>query len=284
MTLAERVLNARKHQKAVTEPRQRQHSVSGISENIAKVISEREHLEHAMEDIQSRKKQAIRALSSDESDASYFRNTPVVSNVSSSPKKSQTNETANRSGIGIVVLNAPSEFRNFAWRRWTARQIDWILGYCFLYVVMVALSYSSGATGVGLGFWKWIARPENAWMDLIITTSVAFFADALVYAIFKNTLGKKICGISVCDKTGHLISSIDYLKRDFRVLIGGYWIFILSIIPFIQQYNRVKVGGATSYDHGYEYQARPTREKTWFDTILIVVVFVLAGVIRILTN
>ena len=282
MTLAERVLNVRRHQKVESELQQPQLSTFSMSENMAKVASERVRLEHALEDIQIRKEHAMKVLSSDVNDVAHFKEQPSSRNESLSPIKSQMDTDAHQDSI--VVLNNPSEFRNFAWRRWTARQLDWILGCCFLYIVMIAMFYCSYVTGVGVGFWKWIARPENGWAYLIITTSVAFFADALVYAIFKNTLGKKICGISICDVAGHRISGVEYLKRDLRVLIGGYWIFILFIFPFMQQYNRVKVGEATSYDQGYKYQARPTRKETWFDTIMIVIVLVLTGIIRSLTK
>ena len=283
MTLAERVLNARRHQKGEPEMPQPQASISSISESKVEVASERVRLEHALRDIQARKERAMGALSSDTRDVAHFREQSASRNESSSPIKSPTNTDVPRDRI--VVLNDPTEFRNFAWRRWTARQLDLILGCCFLGIVLIALGYCSVVTGVGLDFWEWInASPVNAWMFFVITISMSFFADALVYAIFKNTLGKKICGISICDMAGHRISAIDYLKRDFKVLIGGYWIFILSIVPFMQQYSRVKVGDSTSYDKGCEYQARPTRKKTWFEIIRIVIVLVRIVIVRNITK
>ncbi len=175
----------------------------------------------------------------------------------------------------IYSMYKPDEYRNFAWRRWAARWIDFWVGYGIVMILFYGLAYLSGATGIGLGFWKWIAEPEHRIFDYILTTGLAFFSDTLVYSIFRTTIGKKINGISVCDTMGNRIDWKGFLRRDVKVLLRGEWLCIplLSAIAQILQYNRVSKGKPTSYDNGSMYQSRPTRSKTLYDIIIVVAIF-----------
>lgn len=186
----------------------------------------------------------------------------------------------------IYVMSSPEEYRNFAWRRWTARLIDFWLGYGIAIAIFYALGYLSGATNIGLGFWRWIAQPEHKIFDLILTTAIAFFSDALVFSIFRTTLGKTICGVSVCDVSGNRISGSGYLTRDLGVLFLGEFLCIplLCAIAYIIQYNRVSKGSPSSYDEGCVYQARPTRGKAGYDIVLVVLALIAGCVIRALTK
>lgn len=186
----------------------------------------------------------------------------------------------------VYVMTTPEEYRNFAWRRWTARLIDFWVGYVLAMALFYGLAYLSGVTQIGLGFWTWIAQPEHQIIDLVLTTAIAFFSDALVFSIFKTTLGKKICGVSVCDISGHRISGSGYLLRDLNVLFRGECLCIplLCAIAYIIQYNRVAKGAASSYDEGCTYQARPTRGKTGYDIVLVIIVLVVGGAIRAATK
>jgi len=182
----------------------------------------------------------------------------------------------------VYVMTTPEEYRNFAWRRWTARLIDFWLGYVLAMALFYGLAYLSGITKIGLGFWTWIAAPEHQILDLILTTAIAFFSDALVFSIFKTTLGKKICGISVCDLSGNRISGAGYFIRDLNVLLRGECLCIplLCAIAYIVQYNRVGKGAAASYDEGCVFQARPTRGKKGYDLFLVILALIVGGAIR----
>lgn len=186
----------------------------------------------------------------------------------------------------VYVMTTPEEYRNFAWRRWTARLIDFWLGYVLALVLFYMLGYLSGITQIGIGFWTWIAEPEHQILDIILTTAIAFFSDAVVFAIFKTTLGKKICGISVCDLSGNRISESGYFIRDLNVLLRGECLCIplLSTIAYIVQYNRVGKGVAASYDEGCVFQARPTRGKTGYDLFLVILALVVGVAIRAATS
>lgn len=186
----------------------------------------------------------------------------------------------------VYSMSEPAEYRNFAWRRWAARWVDFGVGYGIVMVLFYGLAYLSGATGIALGFWKWIAEPEHQIFYMILTTGLAFFSDALVYSIFKTTLGKKMNGISVCDISGNRIDWKGFLRRDVDVLFRGECLCIplLNAIAGILQYNRVSKGEPTSYDNGCVYQSRPTRGKAAYDILIVIAVFVVGGAIRAATK
>lgn len=199
--------------------------------------------------------------------------------VASFMEVSQSSQTIQENPKGYVyMMTTPEEYRNFAWRRWTARLIDFWLGIWLAAALFLGLKFLSGITQIGLGFWTWIAAPEH----LILFT--AFFSDALVFSIFKTTLGKKICGISVCDLSGNRISRAGYFIRDLKVLLRGNCLLIplLSTIAHIVQYKRVEKGAASSYDEGCVFQARPTRGKRYDDLFLVIFVnfFYIVHIVR----
>lgn len=185
----------------------------------------------------------------------------------------------------VHSMCSPAEYNNFAWRRWTARCIDFQFGFGLAMILFFSLGLFSGVTGIGLEFWEWIAEPEHRAVDYVMTTMLAFFSDSLVFAIFKQTLGKKICGISVCDMAGRRISVIGFLKRDIAVLFRGECLCLplFSAIANIVQYNRVSKGKSASYDEGCVYQSRPTRAKAWYDGVLAVAVLIVSALIRAMT-
>ena len=200
--------------------------------------------------------------------------------VASFMEVSQSSQTIQENPKGYVyMMTTPEEYRNFAWRRWTARLIDFWLGLWLVLALFYGLSFFNGITQIGLGFWTWmIAAPEHLILGIVLgivlTSATAFFSDALVFSIFETTLGKKICGISVCDLSGNRISRAGYFMRDLNVLFRGNCLLIplLSTIAHIVQYKRVEKGAASSYDEGCVFQARPTRGKKYYDLFLVIFV------------
>lgn len=203
--------------------------------------------------------------------------------VASFMEVSQSSQTIRENPKDYVyMMTTPEEYRNFAWRRWTARMIDFWLGNMLAVALFYGLGILSGITQIGLGFWTWIAAPEHQILDIVLTSAIAFFSDALVFSIFKTTLGKKLCGISVCDLSGNRISGAGYFIRDLNVLLRGECLLIpiLSTIALIVQYNRVGKGAASSYDEGCVFQARPTRGKKYYDLFLVILVIIVGSAIR----
>lgn len=159
------------------------------------------------------------------------------------------------------------ERRNYAWRRWTARAIDFYCGFALVFVFYYFLAVLSGITGIGLGFWDWIAQPQNAWVDYVMTTFLAYFSSVIAYVLFGTTLGKKMCGLLVADEVGNRLSGLDYLIRESRVLFYGEWLCIplLTLFGLDRQFRKVIASGRTSYDNNWSKQtfipARPEGEK-----------------------
>lgn len=213
--------------------------------------------------------------------------------VASFMEVSQSSQTIRENPKGYVyMMTTPEEYRNFAWRRWTARLIDLWLGLWLVLALFCGLEFLSGITQIGLGFWTWIAAPEHQILDIVLIYATfyatAFFSDALVFSIFKTTLGKKICGISVCDPSGNRISRAGYFMRDLNVLFRGNCLLIplLSTIARIVQYKRVEKGAASSYDEGCVFQARPTRGKRYDDLFLVIFVnfFYIVKIVRVIKS
>lgn len=190
----------------------------------------------------------------------------------------------NPSRVNVYSMNNESEYRNFAWRRWSARSIDFFVGYLFALLLFIGLAFMTGLTGIGIGFWEWIN--ENPLADIVLTSAIAYFSDVIIYAMFRTTLGKKINGISVCDTFGNRASCKDFFLRDIKVLVRGECLCIPLLAAIVQllQYNRVCKGNAASYDEQCEYQARPTRGKASYDIILIIAVFIINAIIRAITK
>lgn len=165
----------------------------------------------------------------------------------------------------VYVLKTPGDFRNFAWRRCAARYIDWGVGGCFLALLFPSL------------------KEIMDWMDLsrvwivVLVAAILFFSDTLVYALFKNTLGKKLCGIGVCDHEGRRINGTGYFTRSLRVFFEGWggYIPLWDIVTMAWQYKCVCKDRPTMYDEKKVYQARPLRGRRMYDILLVLVALVI---------
>lgn len=73
--------------------------------------------------------------------------------VASFMEVSQSSQTIQENPKGYVyMMTTPEEYRNFAWRRWTARLIDFWLGLMLAMALFCGLEFLSGITQIGLGF------------------------------------------------------------------------------------------------------------------------------------
>lgn len=184
-------------------------------------------------------------------------------------KQIEPEDSVNQS---FKILHTPEEFRRFAWKRWTARTIDFLIGSYLLVAICYGLGYLSGMTGVGRDFWVWVSLPENRIIDLVITTLFAFFSDSLFYAIFKTTPGKRLCGITVCSDTGKKPTGLQYLSRDLKILsVGeGFLIPFVIFVTRLRQYERVVKGKHASYDELNPYKARYSRKMSRLEILLAI--------------
>ena len=156
------------------------------------------------------------------------------------------------------------------------------MGWFILKGLLYGTSYLGGVLQTEIGFWQWMVQPLSSlfdismWLDYLIGMLLYVFSDEVVFAIFRQTLGKKICGISVCNVAGRKISPLDFLRRDFDVFFQTIWFYI----PHFFQYKRVVNGRASSYDEGCIYQARPIRPMDCDkSTTIVFVLFVLSWAI-----
>ena len=193
---------------------------------------------------------------------------PVLKPVVPSPKeeKGEIRQEEEKESKGtcesvysVHVLKTPGDFRNFAWRRCAARYIDWGVGGCFLMLFSSFLKETMDWMNLSL---VWI---------VVLVAAILFFSDTLVYALFKNTLGKKLCGIGVCDHEGRRIDGTGYFTRSLRVFFEGWggYIPLWNIVTMAWQYKCVCKNRPTMYDEKKVYQARPLRGKKMWDILLV---------------
>lgn len=190
-----------------------------------------------------------------------------------------------RAKATFYPLSSEWERRNYAWRRWTARAIDFYFGFAFVFALYFVLGILFGITGIGLDFWDWIAQPQNVWADYVMTTFFAYFSSVIVYVLFGTTLGKKMCGLLVADEVGNRLSGLAYLIRECRVIFYGEWLCIplLTLFGLNRQFKKVIESGRASYDNNWSKQnfySRPTRGRKVIDTFFIVMVVILGAVMR----
>lgn len=169
------------------------------------------------------------------------------------------------SNPGVYEMTTISECRNFAWRRWAARMFDLCLGCVFAFVFGLIVGASSST--------PWIVQPQNRVWVFLLGTGIVFFSDVAVFALFGQTLGKKICGIRVCDANGNPIGRWAYFGRAWGVfLLGeGLGIPFVCLGTELWQACRVGKGLPAAYDEGRVFQARSIRGKRSYDPALVIV-------------
>lgn len=142
------------------------------------------------------------------------------------------------SGLTDAVLAGP-------WRRWTARTFDLIANSLVL-GILYGLFCRSGI---------------NRFAANILFTLLALLLDAVIYAIFGNTLGKRLLGIKIVDGAMQVIDRGTYFRRNLRIFCSGYalGIPIATLVTFAIQYSRVSRGNQTSYDEAHNLFALDCR-------------------------
>ena len=122
----------------------------------------------------------------------------------------------------------------------------------------------------------------NATVGLVM----AFVLDAVIYAIFKTTLGKWLFAEKVVDSaTFQPISGTEYFKRNCWVCLSGFGLGIplISFITLLRQFLRLGRGEAASYDQGNGWSV-VVRDPSGIRTLIgvgVVVLMLLAIVIAL---
>lgn len=142
------------------------------------------------------------------------------------------------------------------WPRFLARYFDlWLMLLLVTIPLTAILSYYSGA------FLEWISRPGAGQLIAIVCTPIALIADAILYALAGNTMGKALLGISVRDAEGKTLGFTAYLRRNFSMWVNGLglWLPIITLFTMWHQSSRLKKGLPAGYDEapGYSVRAKP---------------------------
>ena len=131
----------------------------------------------------------------------------------------------------------------------------------------------------GLGIFFIILAVIFGWLFL-------FFLDAIVYALFGNTLGKKLMGIQVLEADGRKVSRSRYFRRNLQVFLEGYALGIppLFLISFIWQSERVYRGKPATYDArlGFQVVSNGKSYVGFFVVVWIILMFLLGKVLPFL--
>lgn len=152
------------------------------------------------------------------------------------------------------------------WPRYWARQLD-LLIWCA--ICGAALMPIAPSLFVGDGSFDQLRAL------LVIPFGVAL--DAVIYAVFRNTPGKWLCGIKVLSATGQRISAWKYFDRNFRVYTFGlaFGIPIIALFTLINCYQRVSSGRLASWDEKLETKVTRTRHGHW-RTIVVASAYLVA--------
>jgi hypothetical protein len=129
------------------------------------------------------------------------------------------------------------------WRRFWARWLDVIFGACIVGFVLGTIRpslYQPGGWGL-----------EHSQLLGWLVTPVVMVLDAVIYAIFGNTLGKMIAGIAVREEHGGgRLAFFVYLKRNFELyfLALGTGFPIIALITLYISFRRVAGDELSSWD------------------------------------
>ena len=181
--------------------------------------------------------------------------------------------------IDFVGVNIPLAG---PWERWAARTTDFLLesliiGVSFIFLSEIHLHMyhmenmlMTSIVGYAICFmptkWGFIIAP------------FVFLLDSVIYAVFGNTLGKKIWGIKTVDYAGEQITGWRYFYRNIRVYWGGYGLAfpIIILCTFITQYNRAFNGKDATYDTAMKLKTvriNPSKRRTFLGIFVLILIY-----------
>lgn len=152
------------------------------------------------------------------------------------------------------------------WPRFFARHFDlWLEGLLIYGLCLVASLYSAS-------FARWLDGLYAMPVCAILYLPSAMIMDAMLYAIFGNTLGKALLGLKVETEDGKRLRVSQYLRRNFSLWVEGFSIGIplLSLYTMARQSNMLKEGWQASYDELPGFRVRHASGWPSIFTILFI--------------
>jgi len=130
------------------------------------------------------------------------------------------------------------------WMRFSARMLDLSISSVLVLIALDAL-----ITHVSL-FQNTRSNPMILAALLFLVIPAALSLDAMIYAVFKRTLGKSLLGISVLNQHSELLSAGAYLHRNASIWISGFAMMILpvTLLTLIIQYKLIAKEEPSTYD------------------------------------
>lgn len=199
------------------------------------------------------------------------RHASPIPALSPTPK----NPSAPKPNKPLYILSTPNDFRDFAQRRWIARVIDLHISLTIATLILHGVFPSMATIDIP----QIREMPERVLLVNFIRFTSPYFLDALIYGFFKQTLGKKLFGIRICDPNGIPLDTHGYFRRNARLFLKGDGCNLPLVCMFtrLRQYFRVKEGKPATYEEDSPYQARATRPLQFSD-YLVTILVVLLGV------
>ena len=167
------------------------------------------------------------------------------------------------------------------WERWAARTMDFLLESLTIGVLFIFLSdffslYIHDEKMLAMSIVGYAICIMTKWG--IIIAPLAFLFDSVIYAVFGNTLGKKIWGIKTIDCAGEQITGWRDFYRNIRVYWGGYGLAfpIIILCTFITQYNRAFNGKDATYDTAMKLKTvriNPSKRRTFLGIFVLILIY-----------
>jgi uncharacterized RDD family membrane protein YckC len=162
------------------------------------------------------------------------------------------------------------------WPRFFARIFD-----VWWEVLLVSFAVGAVLGRYSASFVGWINGPGNSLLLGILCLPIALIADAFVYRVFGNTLGKALLGLKVGTLDAKALNFSQYLGRNFSMWVSGLALGfpLIYLFTMAHQSGRLGKGRQASYDEstGYRVRAKPIG---WARTVAFGVAF--AGVFSVM--
>lgn len=131
------------------------------------------------------------------------------------------------------------------WSRCAARSLDLLLES-----FLIGLFFSFYVASIYPEYLDWVGKPGHNTLVGIIVAPFAFVLDALIYAVFGNTFGKKIMGFSIQKSSGDKLTVYEYFVRNMKVWVlgNGLGLPLIAVLANAAQFRAIKTKGAALYD------------------------------------
>lgn len=135
--------------------------------------------------------------------------------------------------------------------RCRARLLDSIIIAALLIGILLIVHSTSGPGSAG-----GVTPPVNpGWVTVAALGAVTLAVDALIYAVFGNSLGKALYGVEI-SKRGCRLGGGRYALRNFTVFVTGFGcgLPLVNLAAIVWQYSRLREGRSALYDDFLDVQ------------------------------